>query len=241
MPRDGLYRVKRHARVRHYDPPPEPLAFDDAPRHDGARWADPLGSFRTITFSPTSVIAVVRSIDNYRTWRPKPTLTAPKGSGIIDWIKGTMVAAPDNPDEQLPVPGAVPTTYFEDATGLRLPHAGVPRFVDLDHRQTREFLTVDGILERLFGIGTVTRPVVDSRDRRISRWTTRFLFELSKRHTDEFGAVVGVRTGDAYVVWSEQDLLDPESASSVCWPISWSDADVLEACRRLGLRVAPLG
>ncbi len=247
MPAAGLFRVERHAGVRYYEPPPQPLAIDDPPRNDGPRWADPMSHFGTIRYGGSAVAAIAWSIANFRVRVVAGDVLpqAAEGSGIIDWLKGFLTGPPDDPDEDLPVPGTIPRSYFDDATGLAVPHSSRPRFVDLDASPTMDFLTATEVLDRLFGIETVTKPVLTTRDRRVTRWTMRFLYEMAHRFPEEYGDLVGVRYRgrlgwDVHVAWSGQGLVEPASPDNTSWPITAGDRDLAEAARILGLAVPPV-
>jgi len=228
-PEGTLYRAGRWADLYVFPPPALPLTFSPAPLLDGHRWEDAYGRFSTIKFSASAESAVGRTIARYR-------LREVEGQGIIDRIKGYLIADPDNADEPELIDNVVPDSYFDDAHRLEVPNLESVRFVDLEAEATQAIVAEVVATElSLFGYDR-QEPITQARDRRV----TRIVMTRLRAFCQETN-IAGIRYAapdsrwDAFVQWSPSSEVDLEARAAE--PILPTDPDFIAAAKRLGLHL----
>jgi hypothetical protein len=155
-------------------------------------------------------------------------------------MKEFLAHAPDREGEPELRSNVVPRPYFEDAYCLHVPCTPEVMFVDLEHPRTHTLLQdVIGDALKLFGIEEIDRDLAQTRDRRVTRFVLRTLYDICR--SEEYSHVAGLRyaspdkSWDAYVVWNEPERLDLDAEDVTVWPILPWDDHLVAAMRTLGI------
>jgi len=231
MAEASLFRVGRWRDVDQYPPPSPPVSLAvSEPMLYGARWADPLGEFSTLTFSTTPEAAIGSYLARFR------RSTAVEGRGILDAISEFLQGEPGEPLRE----AFVPVDMFDDLWLLHVRPRQHVLIVDLDAPSSRDALGQQ-LSQR--GLLPEVQPsrfdLTQSQDRRVTWFAIRALYEASAHRRQEVG---GLRyaseltpLSDSAVLWSPPTLVPLDRAD--VQPLSPRDPEVERAAEELRVSI----
>jgi hypothetical protein len=220
QPEGPLYRLARA---------PDPWAWPDWSYAGldgtfGNRWDDPLGSYRVLYASTRRVGAFVETLARFR-----PDLSV---LAAMERISG---------DEDPPSAGVVPLRWLE---GRRIGEATVAgSFVDIGDADSLATLRSHFAARAIhYGLSEVDAATIRLHaPRGFTQEVSRLVYEQHQENDDCAGICYRSRLGDQFVNWA---IFEPTAVAGLdlfqasSRPIEHDDADLFEALRLLGLKLA---
>ncbi len=228
-PPHGLRRVARLADALKFPAPAAPATEDSGPLHGRRRFDDLRGEFGVLYCASSDEAAFGDDISPHR-----PRVVA--GKSVTQWISDFFGTGPD-PNE--PVPGRLPSSYFDDRVIVNLAVEEGARFVDVDDPMTHAALD-DGLagIRAEHGLAAFDRSVVMGSDRRITGAIARYFYSLSQR--PGYGSVIGLRYQSRFARdWERWAVWNPDgiyvAAEEAGRPVTRDDLSLRAAAERLGV------
>jgi hypothetical protein len=229
-----LWRIDHTVDVADFPPAPAALAAGKE-TIGGNRWVDAYGRFATVECYPATQSAFEASIAHFQ--------VAPRSGGGWSLHKAlrSLTHYP-TVDRDLPSPGMVPESYFEQKSELTLNTIALS-FFDLTDSETQETVVraIAPAIHRPVSQGTT--DLLDPQDRAAAAFATAALFEVSELRPEL--SVAGLRVpaeasphrNEVFVLWGvPMSSVYPDRVTSVS-PVDRTDPELAEAAAALGLKL----